>query len=147
MAMPSANPTITIARPNNSGRSLSAASAAAPVYATAIAAPIDDPATAIAAPSNAAQLLLALPGPAAAAVSATAGPAVNACTSTTSAATATTALTAQNSRTASRPRRRKSIKLTANPVISAGEAITQVNMPPPFRPPGPSRAGTADPHR
>ena len=58
--MPSANPTITIARPNNSGRSLSAASAAAPVYATAIAAPIDDPATAIAAPSSAAQLLPAL---------------------------------------------------------------------------------------
>src|SRR5664279_1508271 len=51
--MPSARPTITMARPNISGRSLIAASAAAPVYATAIAAPIDEPATAIAAAMSA----------------------------------------------------------------------------------------------
>ncbi len=49
MAMPSASPTITMARPKSSGRSLIAARAAAPVYATAMAAPMDEPATAIAA--------------------------------------------------------------------------------------------------
>src|SRR5690348_6894092 len=55
MAIPSARPTMTMARPNSSGRSLSAAMAAAPVYATAIAAPIEAPATAIAAPIRAAE--------------------------------------------------------------------------------------------
>ena len=49
---------MTIARPKISGFSLIAASAAAPVYATAIAAPIEDPATAIAAPIDGAQSLL-----------------------------------------------------------------------------------------
>ena len=44
---------MTIARPKISGRSLIAASAADPVYATANAAPSDEPATAIAAPINA----------------------------------------------------------------------------------------------
>src|SRR6476620_852173 len=53
MAMPSASPTITIARPNISGRSLIAARAAEPVYATAMDAPLDDPATAMAAAINA----------------------------------------------------------------------------------------------
>src|ERR1019366_9396253 len=48
MAMPSARPTKTMARPNISGRSLMAARAADPVYATAMAAPMDDPATAMA---------------------------------------------------------------------------------------------------
>src|ERR1017187_5070176 len=53
MAMPSERPTNTIARPKSSGFSLIAASAAEPVYATAIPAPTDDPATAMAAPMKA----------------------------------------------------------------------------------------------
>ena len=53
MAIPSESPTNTIARPKSSGFSLMAASAAEPVYATAIPAPMDEPATAIAAPMNA----------------------------------------------------------------------------------------------
>src|SRR6478672_11631794 len=124
MAMPSARPTITIARPNISGRSLMAASAAAPVYATAMAAPIDDPATAIAAASRAMP-----PAPddgAAAAV----GPA------TAGAAVSTIAVTATAAPSRIRP--------------TTARARSQVDMVPPHwtvrrRPSGRATAGTAGP--
>src|SRR6478752_3371268 len=149
MAMPSARPTITMARPKISGRSLTAASAAAPAYATAMPAPIDDPATAIAAPISAVPLDAVEVATSASTTVPPDGPAVTARMNRTAAAANNTALRTRIRRIPARPRHRRYPAVTAAITASAGRATNQtITTPPGLRDPssdGPerARAGTA----
>src|SRR6516165_5240594 len=134
--MPSDSPTITMARPNNSGRSLIAAIAAEPVYATAIAAPIDEPATAMAAPISAEPFADVVAAATVWAEFVTEAPddgvPVRAMMNSAPAESKSTPFTASRIRTARWPRLRTSQLADIPPTINAGNAIIQVNMTPPW---------------
>src|SRR5579875_4153751 len=104
-----------------------AARAAEPVYATAIAAPIDDPATAMAAPIRA-WPEYGLPAEAVAANTALGSTATKVATP---AAISRTALTALNARRARRGSLRRSHNAPADAAASTGSPISQLSIGPP----------------